>query len=116
MRVVIVDDNQQFRAAARLVLSDPDIQIVDEATCAAEAESVIERAAPDVVLVDVGLTDGDGVELVARLASQWPLIRWILTSALAELGDRVRLSASPARAFVPKWELTPQRLREAAER
>jgi CheY-like chemotaxis protein len=112
VRLVIVDDHDEFRAVARLVMGGAGIEVVDEASCAADAEAAIDRSDPDVVLVDVGLPDGDGFDLVARLAPSRIGIRWVLTST-REDGQVTRLIDSPACAFVPKHELTAVRLRVA---
>jgi DNA-binding NarL/FixJ family response regulator len=110
--LVIVDDHDEFRAVARLVLDGSEIEVVAEAACAADAAAAIDRSEPDVVLVDVGLPDADGFDLVAQLAPHRTGIHWVLTST-REAGQRVRLDGSPACAFVPKHELSAERLRDA---
>jgi two-component system response regulator EvgA len=112
VRLVIVDDNEEFRAVARLVLDGSGIEVAGEAACAADAEAAIVRSNPDVVLVDVGLPDANGFDLIAQLAPSRTGIRWVLTST-REDGHETRLAASSACAFVPKHELTAERLRNA---
>jgi DNA-binding NarL/FixJ family response regulator len=106
---MIVDDSEEFRAVARLVLDGSGIEVVGEAACAADAGTAIDRCGPDVVLVDVGLPDGNGFDLVARLAPRRPSVRWVVTSS-SEDGQAARLDGSFACAFVPKHELTAERL------
>ena len=66
-RVLIVEDDAAMRSAFRsLIESEPDMQVVGEASSGAEAIDAVRRLAPDLVLLDVVLPDGNGIELVRR--------------------------------------------------
>ncbi|BBG02909.1 MULTISPECIES: response regulator [Pseudonocardia] len=66
--VLVVDDHPMFRLGVRTRLSaEPDIVVVGEAETGARALELVERTAPDVVLVDLNLPDTDGVELIRAL-------------------------------------------------
>jgi DNA-binding NarL/FixJ family response regulator len=104
-RVLIVDDAPVFREAARELLELRGYTVVGEADSAASAMDAVERLAPDAVLVDVRLPDGDGFELSAALTQAHPELAVLLASA-----DRVppipaRVQASGARGFVLKSRL-----------
>jgi DNA-binding NarL/FixJ family response regulator len=110
LTVLIVDDNEAFRQVARASLEADGVQVVGEA---ADGESAIAQAArlrPQLVLLDVQLPDIDGFEVAARLgeASDAPAV--ILTSSYGASSYRQRLAQSPARAFIPKGELSGQAL------
>jgi DNA-binding NarL/FixJ family response regulator len=63
VRVLVVDDDTPTRVGLRVILtSEPDIDVVGE--CASVAEAVTDAAtiAPDVILMDVQLRDGDGIQ------------------------------------------------------
>jgi len=63
--VVLVDDHPAVRAGVRAVLEKtPDIAVVGEASSGAQALSVVRRTSPDVVFLDIGLPDIDGIALL----------------------------------------------------
>jgi DNA-binding NarL/FixJ family response regulator len=63
IRLLLVDDHEVVRIGLRAVLGrDPEIEIVGEAGTSAEAVSQADRLKPDVVLLDIRLPDGGGVE------------------------------------------------------
>ena len=67
-RVLIVDDHQLFRAGVRAEL-EPLLEIAGEASGVEEAVTAIEQHAPDVVLLDVHMPDGGGIEVIRRTAA-----------------------------------------------
>jgi DNA-binding NarL/FixJ family response regulator len=106
MRVLIVDDHGGFRANARRLLEAEGFEVVAEAADGHEAIAAAERLQPDLVLLDVQLPDLDGFEVAARLAELGVRSQIVLTSSrnAAEYGSLVR--EAPARAFIPKSELS----------
>ncbi len=64
--VVIVDDHAIFRAGVRAELVG-GVEVAGEAATVAEAADLIARADPDVVLLDVHMPDGGGVEVIRRV-------------------------------------------------
>jgi DNA-binding NarL/FixJ family response regulator len=70
IRVVVVDDQAVVRAGFRVVLeSEPDIEVVGEASDGEQAVVEALRARPDVVLMDVRMPRVDGIAATARLAA-----------------------------------------------
>jgi DNA-binding NarL/FixJ family response regulator len=65
-RVVLVDDHQMFRSGVKAELGD-SVEIVGEAGDVDEAVEVIAATRPDVVLLDVHLPGGGGVEVLRRV-------------------------------------------------
>ena len=82
IRVFLLDDHEVVRQGIRSLLeTDEDIQVVGEASTAAEALDRIPLAAPDVAILDVRLDDGDGIEVCRDLRSTVPdLVCLMLTS------------------------------------
>jgi DNA-binding NarL/FixJ family response regulator len=66
-RVLIVDDHQLFRAGVRSEL-EPLLEIAGEASGVLEAVASIAELRPDVVLLDVHMPDGGGVEVIRQAA------------------------------------------------
>jgi DNA-binding NarL/FixJ family response regulator len=109
--VLIVDDHATFRASAKMLLEAEGFEVVGEAV---DGGSAIEQAAalsPDLVLLDVHLPDLDGFEVADRVihADSSPAVILISSRDRGELEPR--LQASGARGFVPKADLSGERLR-----
>jgi DNA-binding NarL/FixJ family response regulator len=101
IRCLIVDDNQPFLDAARLLLEREGVAVVGVATRSAEALLLEEELRPDVVLVDVHLGDENGFDLARRLSSTVVLIS---TDARSEYAQRIE--ESPVAGYIPKAELS----------
>src|SRR5690606_27357464 len=68
IRVVLVDDQALFRAGIRMLIdSQPDLEIVGEASDGREALSVVRATRPDVVLMDIRMPVMDGLAATAEL-------------------------------------------------
>jgi two-component system response regulator DevR len=83
IRVVLVDDHELVRRGLREVLTEAGgIWVVGEASTAKDGLRRIDSQHPDVVLTDVRLPDGSGIELVRQVHQSTPLVRVIcVTSA-----------------------------------
>ena len=109
--VLIVDDHESFRRTMRLVLEAEGYTVLGEADDGASALRAARDLAPQVVLLDVQLPDIDGFDVAARLTGDaaGPLV--VLTSSHdgADFGPLVERSG--ARGFIPKAELSGERIR-----
>ena len=96
--VLTVDDHPVFREGVAAVLSlEPDIRIVAEAQTAAEALSLFRQHRPDVVLMDIKLPDGSGIEATARICQEFPGAKVIMLTTFK--GDVQALGALKAGAW-----------------
>jgi DNA-binding NarL/FixJ family response regulator len=105
-RILIVDDHEGFRAAARTLLEADGFDVVGEAGAGESALRATIRLAPEIVLLDVHLPDTDGFLLSERLAALAPAPRVVLVSSRPITDLRRRVAASPAVGFLPKHELS----------
>ena len=115
VRVVIVDDHQMFRSGVRAELG-PEIEVVGEAGDAIAAVAVIRATRPDVVLLDVHLPLGGGVEVLRQAATSEA--RYLALSVSDAAEDVIAVVRGGARGYVTKAvsgaELTGAILRVAA--
>jgi DNA-binding NarL/FixJ family response regulator len=114
-RVLIVDDHQLFRAGVRAEL-EPLLEIAGEASSVEEAVTAIEQHAPDVVLLDVHMPDGGGIEVIRRTAAgsaSPPCFLALSVSDAAE--DVIAVIRAGARGYVTK-NISGEELAEAVRR
>jgi DNA-binding NarL/FixJ family response regulator len=70
IKVVLADDQALVRGGFRMILaSEPDIEVVGEASDGAEAERLVRSTAPDIVLMDVRMPDVDGIDATRRIVA-----------------------------------------------
>ncbi len=85
MRLLLVDDDAGFRALLRTTFEAVDVE-VEEAGGAAEAAALIERSAPEVIVLDVGMPGIDGISFCSELKAS-PATREIRVVLLTGLED-----------------------------
>jgi DNA-binding NarL/FixJ family response regulator len=85
IRVFLVDDHELVREGIRSLLEgDEDIDVVGEASTAAEALVRIPLAKPDVVILDVRLEDGNGVDVCREVRSAMPELVCLMLTSFAD--------------------------------
>lgn len=103
IRVLIVDDHEMVRAGLHGLLSrDPDLDIVGEAPDAAGAVQAAMRLEPDVILMDMRLPDGSGVDACREILSARPRTRVIFLTSYAEDLAHVSTVLAGAAGFLLK--------------
>jgi DNA-binding NarL/FixJ family response regulator len=100
-RIVIVDDHQLFRAGVRTEL-EHQVDIVGDAATVSEAVAAILDTSPDVVLLDVHMPDGGGVEVIRRTAGERPDTRFLALSVSDASEDVIAVIRAGARGYVTK--------------
>lgn len=78
IRVLVVDDNRLLAAeAVRSILEDAGMNVVGWVQNGAGAIGFLEDHSPDVILLDIGLRNEDGLEAGRRILDRWPGMRII---------------------------------------
>ncbi|NED99656.1 response regulator [Phytoactinopolyspora halotolerans] len=104
VRVVLVDDHAMFRTGVRAELgqSSDVVDVVAEAADTAEAITVIAQTRPDVVLLDVHLPGGGGVEVLQQLHAKLPEVKFLALSVSDAAEDVIGTIRAGARGYVTK--------------
>ena len=90
IRILLIDDHPIVREGLAAILEDqPDFQVVGAAGSAEEALSLIERLAPDLVLLDLELGEMGGIEAIPEILHAAPEAR-ILVFTAYDTDERVR--------------------------
>lgn len=106
LTLLIVDDHEEFRAAARALLQAEGFDVVGEAADATAALAAVRVLRPRIVLLDIQLPGRDGLEVAEMLAdlADPPAVVLISGRDAATYGSR--LTASRARGFLTKSTLS----------
>ncbi len=100
-RILIVDDDAAIRTVVREALRRGG-HVVETAGSIAEMRRAIGSFAPDVLVTDVMLPDGDGLDMVPDLAARYPDLPVIVLSARNTLATAVRATEQGAFEYLPK--------------
>jgi len=103
IRVALVDDHPLVREGVRAVLgSSAEIEVVGEVGSAAEALTLAHALHPDVMLVDVGMKDQNGIELTRELTLRQPEVRVLILSMYESVKYVLSATRAGARGYVLK--------------
>ena len=100
-RVVIVDDHGLFRSGVRTELGDL-VDVVGEAATVGDAVECIGRLAPEVVLLDVHMPDGGGLEVIRRVTAGSATVNFLALSVSDAAEDVIAVIRAGARGYVTK--------------
>src|SRR5256712_244202 len=85
LKVMLVEDHEVVREGLRMVLeSAGDIAVVAQATTARDAIANAVRLRPDVIVMDVRLLEGNGIEATREIRSQVPRARIIMLTSFQD--------------------------------
>ena len=117
VRVLIVDDQEPFRMAARMVVDVTDgFEVVGEAETGEQSVELAASLRPDLVLMDVNLPGINGLDATRRiLADLGGDVIVLLVSTYEEAEYAPRAAECGAAAYIPKAVFGPERLESAWE-
>ena len=99
--VVVVDDHAIFRRGVRAEL-EGRVDVLGEAGSVEEAARIILERRPDVVLLDVHMPGGGGVEVIRQVAATAPAQRFLALSVSDAADDVIAIIRAGARGYVTK--------------
>jgi DNA-binding NarL/FixJ family response regulator len=103
IRVVLADDHPVVREGLRgMLAAEPGIEVVADAASGAEAVAVAARYQPDVVLMDLRMPNGDGVEATSEIVGVHPGIRVVVLTTYETDADIVRAVEAGAVGYLLK--------------
>lgn len=117
IRVLIADDHPVVREGLAAILrSEPDIQVVAEATDGAHACALYDQYLPDVVILDLRMPRKDGLQVVTELtSSRRPKPRIIVMTTYETEDDVRRALQAGAKSYLVKGAL-PEQILETVRR
>ncbi len=84
-RILIVDDHSMVREGLRLrIEAFPDLEVCGEATTEDEAMELVKETSPQLIIVDISLKSGHGIELIKRVKASYPSIKMLVSSGFQE--------------------------------
>src|SRR5688572_29697563 len=107
IRVLLADDHRIVREGLKQVLADaPEIEVSAEATSGAQALAAVQaRGGPPalhVVLLDIAMPDGDGLDVLQQLRKSWPTLPVLMLSTYPEKQYAVRCIKLGASGYLNK--------------
>lgn len=116
IRVIVAEDVHLFRSGlVALLRGEPDIFVAETVECGRELKAVGRHSKPDVALIDMDLTDVDGVSATRVLLEAVPSCAVIIMAERSRPGDLRRAVAAGAVGFVLK-DTSPAELVDAIRR
>ncbi len=103
LTVFLVDDHEMVRrGVADLLDEEPDLTVVGQASSVSEALARVPALAPDVVVLDVRLPDGNGVELCRELRSRLPELKCLMLTSYTDEDAMLEAILAGAGGYVIK--------------
>jgi DNA-binding NtrC family response regulator len=101
-KVLVVDDEEAIRLLVRITLEEDGHEVI-EAVDAATLRQAFKETAPDLVILDLKLPDGDGLDLLPEMKKNWPRSKTIILTGYgsveaaekAYLVDEVYIQCKP---------------------
>jgi DNA-binding NarL/FixJ family response regulator len=108
-RVLIVDDHPIVRQGLRRVMeNEDDLEVCGEAETARDARAAIKEQTPDVIIADISLKQGDGIELVRDVRAHHPQLPILVLSMHDEAIYAERMLSAGANGYIMKQAASEQ--------
>jgi len=104
-KILIVDDHPMVREGlAARISAQPDLQVCGEAATEEEALTLVKEASPTLMIVDISLKSGHGLELVKQVKSRYPRVKMLVLSGFQESLYGERALRAGALGYLNKQE------------
>ena len=115
LRILIVDDHDVVRVGFRQILAEHSrFRVTGEANCAKQAFELLRKETYDIVLLDLSLPDGSGVDILRKIRERYPDTKVLMLSGFAEEQYGVNMLRAGASGFLSKT-CTSEQLTSAIE-
>jgi DNA-binding NtrC family response regulator len=102
-KVLIIDDEEKLRTLLARIISLEGFEVMQSADCKSALKK-LEQTEVDVVLCDVKLPDGNGVDLVKKIKETYPSLEIILLTAYGNIPDGVQAIKNGAFDYITKGD------------
>jgi DNA-binding NarL/FixJ family response regulator len=103
VRIMLVDDHDMIRSGLRVLLEgEPGVSVVGEASNGREAVDLIKQLAPDIVVMDLGMPDLNGIDATRQAVANQPRLKVIGLSANTDDRFAIEMLRVGAVGFVAK--------------
>lgn len=103
IRVLLADDHQLMRSGVRLMLErEPDLGVAGEASDGREAVALAKSLKPDVVVMDIGMPNLNGIEAAHQMTQENPDLAIVIVSMHSDESYVLRALKAGARAYLLK--------------
>ena len=113
--LVVEDEPELLRRFSNAVLSAPALNLCGAVTTVSAARALIDEAAPDVVLADLGLPDGNGVEVIRHALARNPACDVLVVTMFGDDGHVLESLAAGATGYLVKDALPQDIVASIAE-
>ncbi|MDM5073584.1 response regulator transcription factor [Aeromonas bestiarum] len=103
-KVLIVDDHPAIRVAVRILLQQEKYVIVGEVDNGVDALSAFKKIKPDIIVIDIGIPNLDGIEVIKRIRKENLYTNVIVFSAIDSHHSMVRCMQAGADGFISKLD------------
>ena len=108
-RIFLVDDHPLVREwLASMVALEPDLEVCGQAEAAAAELAAVAQARPDLMVVDLSLPRGSGLDLIKNMQAQFPAVRLLVLSMHDEASVAERAFRAGAHGYAVKRESGPR--------
>ena len=103
IRVAVVDDHKIFAGSLVRLICELDMtDVIWEAYSTAECWKMLENSQPDVLMLDISLPDGNGIDLCLQIKKKYPQVKIIMLTSYSELSTIKRALDAGADGYVLK--------------
>jgi two-component system response regulator NreC len=103
IRIVLADDHQLMRSGIRLMLErESDLSVVGEASDGREAVALAKSLRPDVVVMDIGMANLNGIEAAQQMTQNRPEVAIVMLSMHSDESYVLRALKAGARGYLLK--------------